>query len=309
MPDRRALPRVDNLSESEELAQYPPKLRLWAAREALDRLRNSAQLPSNVATGALALAIELAEAQVSPSLKPVINASGVILHTGAGRARLAAEAAEQVGMVALSHSNLEIDLDTGKRGDRQSHVRKLLCQLTGAQDAFIVNNCAAAVFLSLHALANRKEVILSRGQMVEIGGSFRLPDIVRQSGCKLVEVGTTNKTRLEDYRDALTARTAVILRCHPSNYRVLGFTEEPDLADIVALTRQRSEELNGPGPIQFRSHPSSLRKLRVLPSKGRKNHTCTRDFRSAQISVSLLGRWRQIRALWEVTTDGLDPYS
>jgi L-seryl-tRNA(Ser) seleniumtransferase len=140
-------------------------------------------------------------------------------------------------MAAANHINLELDLVTGKRGDRQDHVRDLLTQLTGAEDAFVVQNCAAAVFLVLHAIALRKEVMLSRGQMVEIGGSFRLPDIVKQSGCKLVEIGATNKTRLEDFTRALSPRSKVVLRCHPSNYQVIGFTEEPSAVDLSGFCK------------------------------------------------------------------------
>jgi L-seryl-tRNA(Ser) seleniumtransferase len=185
---------------------------------------------------------ELAEAQAiklsSPSLKRVINLSGVILHTGLGRARLAPEAVSQLEAASSSHSAVEIDLETGARGDRQSHVRGLLLELTKAEDALVVNNAAAAVFLSLNALAVGRDVVLSRGQMVEIGGSFRLPDIVRQSGCNLVEVGCTNRTRLSDYQEVISENTAAILRCHPSNYKIVGFTSEPSAEEIGELCRK-----------------------------------------------------------------------
>ena len=180
-----------------------------------------------------------AERRLRPSFRPVLNASGVILHTGLGRARLARAASEAVLAVAANHANLELDLESGRRGDRQDHVRGLLTSLTGAEDAFVVQNCAAAVFLALSALAARKEVLLSRGQMVEIGGSFRLPEIVKRSGCKLVEVGATNKTRLEDFEAAVTPRTAAVLRCHPSNYQIIGFTEEPSGAALAAFCNDR----------------------------------------------------------------------
>jgi L-seryl-tRNA(Ser) seleniumtransferase len=233
----RNLPKVDALAQCEELQQFTAKVRVQAAREAVDSERARIQAGKPAGEPIQALALRAAIQMTSPSLRPVINATGVILHTGAGRARLAGAAVAQVSAAAMNHSAVEIDLDSGKRGDRQAHVRQMLCGLTGAEDALVVNNCAAAVFLSLHALANRKEVILSRGQMVEIGGSFRMPDIVRQSGCKLVEVGTTNRTRLSDYEAAITPRTAAILRCHPSNFRVVGFTEEPPAADLARLAK------------------------------------------------------------------------
>lgn len=169
------------------------------------------------------------------SLSPVINASGVVLHTGLGRARMPSAAAHQVFAAANNHASVEIDLETGKRGDRQEHVRTLLTDLTGAEDAFVVNNCAAALFLTLTTLASGQEVILSRGQMVEIGGSFRMPDIVRSSGCTLVEVGCTNKTRIRDYQEVLSSQTGAILRCHPSNFKIIGFTDEPTVAELASL--------------------------------------------------------------------------
>lgn len=181
------------------------------------------------------LAAQEAGRLMLPSLRSAINLSGVILHTGLGRARLAKEAAARLREVANGHSAVELDVESGKRGDRQRHVRDLLCELTGAEDALVVNNAAAAVLLSLTSLAQGREVILSRGQMVEIGGSFRMPDIVRASGCKLIEVGCTNKTRLGDYQSAITENTAAILRCHPSNFKIVGFTEEPSSAELAEL--------------------------------------------------------------------------
>lgn len=237
MSDFSKLPRVDKLSESDSLRDFPRKLRVEAARHAIDRLRKEDQTDTKLAEQ---YARQEAEQRSQFSFNSVINASGVILHTGLGRARLAPSVAEHVSRIAGGHANLELDLESGKRGDRQTHVRRMLCELTGAEDAFIVNNCASAVFLTLHALAKRKEVILSRGQMVEIGGSFRMSEIVKQSGCKLVEVGTTNKTRMSDYEEALTPKTAAILRCHPSNFKIVGFTEEvaPNQLAELALKHQ-----------------------------------------------------------------------
>lgn len=179
------------------------------------------------------------ERRERPAVGAAINATGVILHTGLGRARLAESVVEAVLAVAANHSTLEIDVETGRRGDRQEAVRNRLIALTGAEDAMVVNNGASAIFLALAALCHGREVVLSRGQMVEIGGSFRMPDIVRQSGCALVEVGCTNKTRISDYSGAIGLDTAAILRCHPSNFRIVGFAEEPSAEEIANLCKER----------------------------------------------------------------------
>jgi len=179
------------------------------------------------------------EALLAPSLKRVINATGVILHTGLGRAPLGV--AQLRGIEYLSsYVNLEIDLNTGRRGERLDHVRRLLCVVSGAQDAVAVNNNAAAVLLTLNSLARRKEVIVSRGELVEIGGSFRMPEVMKTSGAKMVEIGTTNKTHIHDYQEALTDRTAAIMLVHPSNYKIVGFTEKPDFKDIITLAHESS---------------------------------------------------------------------
>ncbi len=172
------------------------------------------------------------------SLRPVINASGVILHTNLGRAPLSKEAMTAMEMVATGYCNLEFDLDSGARGSRDVHIEKLLCQLTGAEAALVVNNNASAVLLALTALAKRKEVIVSRGQAVEIGGGFRIPDVMRQSGAKLVEVGTTNCTYIHDYEQAISPRTAALLRVHASNFRVEGFTHSVAIEEMVALGKK-----------------------------------------------------------------------
>lgn len=187
-------------------------------------------------------AVSIANRLAAPTMRRVINGSGIVLHTGLGRARLAPSVAEHIRAVAASHAYVEFDEGSGKRGDRQGHVRDLLRVLTGAEDAFVVNNNAAAVFLTLTALARKREVVLSRGEMVEIGGSFRMPDIVRQSGCKLVEVGCTNKTHVADFEERVSERTGAILRCHPSNFRIIGFSETPSTGDLAALA-------NGSGTI------------------------------------------------------------
>jgi len=171
---------------------------------------------------------------VAPRLRRVINASGVILHTNLGRAPLSRAAIDALS-VAAGYSNLELDLETGRRGERAALVSGLLMQLFGAEAAFVVNNNAAAILLALTALSKGKEVIVSRGQQVEIGGSFRMPDVMRLSGARMVEVGTTNRTRKEDYEQAVTSRTAALLRVHTSNFRVEGFTETASHADLAAV--------------------------------------------------------------------------
>jgi len=176
--------------------------------------------------------------QEQPSLRRVINATGVILHTNLGRAPLSEEALAQIQETAGAYSTLEIDLQTGERGSRYQHIEDLLKQLTGAEAALVVNNNAAAVLLALNTLAKGKEVIISRGQLVEIGGAFRVPEVMEQSGALLREVGATNKTYLRDYEKAINEETALLLKVHTSNYRILGFTAETDLEELVELGKK-----------------------------------------------------------------------
>ena len=178
------------------------------------------------------------DAALAPSLQPVINASGVIVHTNLGRAPLGPAAVARLAAVAGGYTNLEYDLSGGRRGSRAVHAARLLAGLTGAESAVVVNNNAAAVLLALTALAAGREVVISRGELVEIGGGFRVPDVLRQSGAILREVGTTNRTRAADYAAAIGDRTALLLRVHPSNFRIEGFTERPALAELVGLGRR-----------------------------------------------------------------------
>jgi L-seryl-tRNA(Ser) seleniumtransferase len=244
----RQLPSVDELLRHPRLQPLvTPLPRPWAAsvlRRTLtgQRQRLSAcpreELPSALDQEALFRELEQAlKAAARPSLCRVVNATGVIIHTNLGRSPLAAVAQEQLLQVAAHYSNLEYDLARGERGSRQEHLEGLLQELTGAQAALVVNNNAAAVLLALNTLARGREVIISRGQLVEIGGSFRLPEIMVVSGALLKEVGTTNKTYLHDYERAITSETAVLLRVHPSNFRILGFTREVSLPELVALGR------------------------------------------------------------------------
>ena len=178
-------------------------------------------------------------AKLRPTLRPAINATGVIVHTNLGRAPLSAEARAAMDAVALGYSNLEYDLQAGRRGSRYVHAEELLCRLTGAEAALVVNNNAAALLLVLMAFARAREVIISRGQLVEIGGGFRIPDVMRQSGATLVEVGTTNRTYARDYEAAITETTAALMRVHRSNFRLTGFVHEPSLAEMVELAAER----------------------------------------------------------------------
>lgn len=200
------------------------------ARNAIGRGEKSATLDALIDSTR-----ELIDKQTKPSLRRAINASGIILHTGLGRAVLSEQAQKAVQDVAEGHSLLEIDTATGKRGSRQDHVSGLLTELTGAESSLVVNNNAAAVILAVNTLALGREAIISRGQLVEIGGSFRMPDIIERAGAKMVEVGTTNRTRIKDYEKAITDQTGLILRCHPSNYQISGFVEEASLDELVEL--------------------------------------------------------------------------
>ncbi len=185
------------------------------------------------------LVVKKVHEKTGPNLRKVINATGIVLHTNLGRAVLAAPAVKAINEVAANYSNLELDLATGERGTRYAHIEELVCRLTGAEAGMVVNNNAAAVLLVLNTLAKDREVIVSRGQLVEIGGSFRIPDVMTQSGAVLVEVGTTNKTHLRDYENAVTENTALLLKVHTSNYRVIGFTAEVSSGELAALGRKQ----------------------------------------------------------------------
>ena len=242
----RKLPSVDKMLSDKRIEtfqeQFPHDVLLNSVREALDGAKQ------NIATGNPAPAYDTLVQSVvyqlhrlgTPSLRLVINATGVLLHTNLGRAALSHETVAAMETVARGYSNLEFDLDSGDRGSRQVHIESLLCHLTGAEAALVVNNNAAAVLLGLSALAKRKEVIVSRGQAVEIGGGFRIPDVMRQSGAKLVEVGTTNCTYITDYEQTITPQTIGLLRVHSSNFKVVGFTSEVDIQEITLLAAKHN---------------------------------------------------------------------
>ena len=237
----RELPSVDELTGRRELealvAAHGRVLVVAAARAALERAREDVQAGYPAGDLVLRTERELAE-RLRPRLRRVLNATGVIVHTNLGRAPLADAALERVHEVGAGYSNLEYDLEAGGRGTRQDHVASALRALSGAEAALVVNNNAAAVLLALAAVAEGREVIVSRGELIEIGDGFRIPDVLARSGATLVEVGTTNRTRLADYERAITDKTAALLRVHQSNFRMVGFTEQARARDLVRLAER-----------------------------------------------------------------------
>jgi L-seryl-tRNA(Ser) seleniumtransferase len=221
--------------------QYPHEVAVAAARRAIDSARAVVRVgePSPDLEAIVEDARTFIQDHERSLLRPVINATGVLLHTNLGRAPLGARQLEAVARVAGAYSNLEFDLTTGRRGSRYVHAQRLLTTLTGAEAGLVVNNNAAAVLVTLAALCAGREVIISRGELVEIGGEFRIPEIIEASGARLVEVGTTNRTHLADYEKAITPETAAILKVHPSNYSIVGFASSVDARDIARLTRGR----------------------------------------------------------------------
>jgi L-seryl-tRNA(Ser) seleniumtransferase len=242
--DFRIIPSIDILRQRVGVrgleTQYGVDATVAALRAGAGRLRariaageeiaNAAESIETFARGGLS-------GTARGSLRPVINATGVVIHTNLGRAPLADVAIDRIAAIARGYSNLEYDIDNGERGSRTVHAEALLTQLTGADAAIVVNNNAAATMLIMAGLASGREVVISRGELVEIGGGFRVPDVMRQSGATLREVGTTNRTRVTDYTAAVSSSTALFLRVHPSNFRIEGFTERPSLEDLVAAAR------------------------------------------------------------------------
>jgi L-seryl-tRNA(Ser) seleniumtransferase len=244
LPDFRIIPSIDVLRQRtgvhELEARHGAEATVRALRDGADALRmrisagheidHAAETIEQFAKDALA-------AQARGSLRAVINATGVVIHTNLGRAPLAAAAIERMASIARGYSNLEYDLEHGTRGSRTEHAESLITSITGAEAAIVVNNNAAGIMLILSGLASGREVVISRGELVEIGGGFRIPDIMRQSGAVLREVGTTNRTRISDYTASVSPATAMFLRVHPSNFRIEGFTERPSLSDLVDVGR------------------------------------------------------------------------
>ncbi len=255
----RSLAAVDEVlrepAAEELLARYPRELVTGAVRTLIERLRREILEDREAGAAGAARAADLSpadlvpwvarllETAVSPSLRRVVNATGVVVHTNLGRAVLPQEAVDAVVMAASGASDLEFDLARGERASRQDHVHDVLCAVTGAEDALVVNNNAAAVLLALAATCRGGEVLVARGQLVEIGDGFRIPDILRESGAELVEVGTTNRTYIKDFEKAWTDHTRAVLRVHTSNYRIVGFTAEPTLQALATLAHERGAVL------------------------------------------------------------------
>jgi L-seryl-tRNA(Ser) seleniumtransferase len=241
MASPRDLPALDRLIGAPQLVGLPRPLVVDAARRVLASARAAILAGGDAPTLEGLTETVVAEVAVDalPRLRTAINATGVVIQTNLGRAPVSRAAAEAMAAVAASYSNLEYDLDRGERGSRTTHLEPLLRDLSGAEAALAVNNNAAALLLALAALAAGREVAIARGQLVEIGGGFRIPDVMRQSGARLVEVGTTNRTYARDYVEATSPDTAALLRVHSSNFRIVGFTHEASLADLVAVARER----------------------------------------------------------------------
>jgi L-seryl-tRNA(Ser) seleniumtransferase len=260
----RDLPSVDELLRDERLAGEAPALAVEAARAALARAREEIKAghdPGDLVERALG---ELRSAR-APTLRRALNATGVIVHTNLGRAPLPEAALERAVEIGRGYSNLEYDLQAGARGSRQDHVAGILRRLTGAEAALVVNNNAASVLLALAALAEGREVLVSRGELIEIGDGFRIPDVLARSGARLREVGTTNRTRAADYEHAIGPETAVLLRVHQSNFRVVGFTEQPSVSELAAVAGRHKlplvDDLGSGVLVQLEGEPSARESL------------------------------------------------
>jgi L-seryl-tRNA(Ser) seleniumtransferase len=255
---------VDELVRDARFAGEPRELVVEGARAALARAREAIRAGTDPGDVAAIVEAKL-EAARRPSLRRVLNATGVVVHTNLGRAPLADAALTRVHEVGRGYSNLEYDLSRGGRGSRQTHTTAILERLTGAEAALVVNNNAAAVLLALAALAEGREVLVSRGELIEIGDGFRIPDVLGRSGARLVEVGTTNRTRAADYDRAIGPDTAVILRVHQSNFRVVGFTEQPTVAELAEVARRKGlplvDDLGSGAFARFEDEPSARESL------------------------------------------------
>ncbi len=240
------IPSIEKMLEKDEIKkiinQFGREIVVSALREIFQEIRNgkyNQTEPSDAEKMAVFLK-NMIEKNFSSTLKRVINATGIILHTNLGRAPLGKKIIDEIYLIANGYSNLEFDLEKGKRGNRNSHIKNLIKNITQSEDAVVVNNNAAAVMLTLKTLAEGKEVIISRGELIEIGGSFRIPDIMKASGAKMVEVGTTNRTKLSDYENAINENTVMILKAHKSNYFIGGFTEEVELKELSELAHKHN---------------------------------------------------------------------
>jgi len=265
-PTLRDLPSVDKLLDDERLAGEPHELAVAAVRVVLERARSEIRAGRDPGLLVDAVLEELARSR-QPSLRRVLNATGVLVHTNLGRAPLADAALARVAEVGAGYSNLEYDLERGERGSRQDHLGSSLSRLTSAEAALVVNNNAAAVLLALAALAEGREVVVSRGELIEIGDGFRIPEVLERSGARLVEVGTTNRTRASDYERAIGPETALLLRVHQSNFRVVGFSEQPRLAELAAIAKRHDlplvDDLGSGALVAIGDEPTPAESLRA----------------------------------------------
>lgn len=237
MKDLRSLPSVDHLLQipacQQLLLRYGHTLLINTLRSQLDDIRKDGKKDLPTEEQIIKLTVDKLSLMTKPSVKKVINATGVILHTNLGRSPLSKESIAEIEIAARNYTNLEYNLSSGTRGSRHDHCEELLTRLSGTKSAMVVNNNASAMLLILSALFNRKKVAISRSQLVEIGGGFRVPDVMRQSGAKMIEIGTTNHTHLSDYQEALASGAVGVVRVHTSNFKIIGFTSSPELQDIV----------------------------------------------------------------------------
>ncbi|ABB44110.1 L-seryl-tRNA(Sec) selenium transferase [Sulfurimonas denitrificans DSM 1251] len=239
----KSIPQVDKFIKNEKFASLPLTLLVQITAEVLQDLRERIlknEIESFSEDELVKKVLQKYKDITKPSLQKIINATGVIVHTNLGRSLIDANAFERVKGIVTSYNNLEYDLEKGKRGERYSHISDAICRLLGCEDVLIVNNNASAVFLILNTFAKQKEVVVSRGELVEIGGSFRVPDVMKQSGAKLVEVGATNKTHLYDYENAISKKTSMLMKVHKSNYSIEGFSSEVEFKELVKLAREKN---------------------------------------------------------------------
>ena len=264
-------------------------LAVEAARAVIAQARDELRAGADPGDLAARVRAELKAAR-RPALRRVLNATGVIVHTNLGRAPLPQAALERVQDAGLAYSNLEYDLAAGARGSRQDHVGRILGRLTGAEAAIVVNNNAGAMLLALAALAEGREVLVSRGELIEIGDGFRIPDVLARSGARLVEVGTTNRTRAEDYERAVRAETALLLRVHQSNFRVVGFTEQPTVPELAAVARRHDvpllDDLGSGALLDLSDEPTVRERSRPVPTSSASAATsCSAAHRQASSSA------------------------
>ncbi|WP_294966028.1 L-seryl-tRNA(Sec) selenium transferase [Sulfurimonas sp.] len=239
----KSIPKVDKFIENEQFDDLSSSLLVSITQEVLQNLRENIlkdEVKSFTEDELVQTVLQKYEELTKPSLQKLINATGVIVHTNLGRSLIDAKTFDKVKDVVTSYNNLEYDLAKGKRGERYSHISDVICRLLGCEDVLIVNNNASAVFLILNTFAKKKEVIVSRGELVEIGGSFRIPEVMKQSGAKLVEVGATNKTHLRDYEDSITEKTAMLMKVHKSNYSIEGFSSEVEFKELVRVAKEKN---------------------------------------------------------------------